>query len=199
MLKRSHLAILVPLTTLSLVSMSAVAYAAQPHAPTAPAGRSCPPQQTFTHIRYTTEDLGNGRTGAWGFAHNRTRKAAPYSVTLGTDSAVSYSISSSVSADAGVIFASASASVSVGISYTHTDSFHQTLQISVPAHRYGVIGVDNSYYRFVGTYTIVHSNCTESVSKHTVALFPTDTSEGLEGATTKHDPVRPPYPLAPGT
>lgn len=206
MLKRSQLAILVPITALSLFSMSAAAYAAQPQsqpqapaAPTAPNGKSCPPQETFTHIRHTAEDLGNGRAGAWGFAHNRTRKAAAYAVEIDTDSSVSYSISSTVSADAGVIFASAAASVTVGISYTHTDSFHQTLTITVPAHQYGVIGVDNVYYRFVGTYTVVHSNCTESVSKHTVALFPTRSSEGLEGADTKHVPVRPPYPLAPGT
>jgi hypothetical protein len=158
----------------------------------------CTASQDYTNISHTTEDLGDGSSGAWGWAHNRTAAAAPFSVSLSTNSTVTYSITSTLGTEAGVIFAKVSASVTGGVSYSHTDTINKTLTISVPAGKYGVVGVDNTYYRFMGTYKIVYGNCTVKTATNTIALFPAaNTAQGLEGANISYDPVTPPWPLAP--
>jgi len=153
--------------------------------------------QKFKVTKKNKIDLGDGATGAWNWAHNRTSSPATLAVTLATNSQVTYSISSTVGVDAGVIFASASASVTGGISYSHTDTINHTFSISVPAHRFGVIGVDNVYWRFWGTYTYYYLNCKPSSHPGVFAEFPSKAPQGLEGADITYAPTRPPWPLAP--
>ena len=98
-----------------------------------------------------------------------------------------------------MIFANAAAAITGGISYSHTDSIDKSLSITVPAHEFGVIGVDNVYYRFWGTYSFYYSNCPASHYKGVFAEFPSTEPQGLEGRNIKHVPTKPPWPLAPGT
>jgi hypothetical protein len=161
---------------------------------------SCVPiSQTYKVTKWDTIDLGDGRSGAWGWAHNRTGRQATFTVSLSTDSQVTYNIDATVSVEAGIIFANAAATVGGGISYSHTDSIDKSLSITVPAHEFGVIGVDNVYYRFWGTYSFYYSNCKASHYKNVAAEFPSTEPQGLEGRDIKHVPTKPPWPLAPGT
>jgi hypothetical protein len=153
--------------------------------------------QTFKVTKKNTTDLGDGAHGAWNWAHNRTSGQAMLAVQLATNSQVTYSISATVGVEAGVIFASASASVTGGISYSHTDTINHTFTIPVAAHSFGVIGLDNVYWRFWGTYTFHYLNCKPSSYKGVFAEFPSKAPQGLEGADIHYAPTRPPWPLAP--
>jgi hypothetical protein len=110
---------------------------------------------------------------------------------------LSYSISSTQGAEAGIIFASASASVTEGISYKHTDNEAKTAGVNVPAHDYGELGADNIYAVGHGTTGEVLGNC--DVQKYTVSSFdfPTNEPVGYEAGTTTYVPSGPPWPLAP--
>jgi hypothetical protein len=121
--------------------------------PPPPPGKECTPAWTFKVTGYHYQDLGNPASSAWSAVHNNGSSSASLAVSYSTDSSVGYSVTASVSAEAGIIFASASTSASVGISYTHTDSVSNTVTVTVPAHEYGEAGVGNNYDVGTGTLT----------------------------------------------
>jgi hypothetical protein len=110
---------------------------------------------------------------------------------------VTYSLSSTQSVEAGVIFAKVAASVTEGISYSHTDVETKSIGVQIPAHDYGWLGADNTYARAFGNYKGVLGNCQVISYQHLEAQFPLKSAAGYEATTSTVLYAQPPWPMAP--
>lgn len=97
---------------------------------------------------------------------NHTSHAATLSCTATVSKTTSFSVSTSVKAEAGFIFGSVSAEVSGGVSHSVTSGYSTSVSISVPAHKTLYCDRGIYTYRFAGQVsrsTCVNINCTSSV------------------------------------
>lgn len=157
----------------------------------------CTANQTFALGSYSYGDLGDPASGAWTWLQNRGSTASVLDLSFATNSAVGYSISSSQSVDAGIIFAKVSASITEGVTYTHTDVETKTAGVNVPSHEYGEAGAANIYAKGNGTVTITYGDCSTAKVAVSKWLFPTTAPAGFITDTTTSVPASPPWPLAP--
>lgn len=135
-------------------------------------------------------------TGSWDVAYNENAHSISVTVSTTTVSTVQYSISSTQSVNAGIIFTSVSASITEGISYSHSDNKTFSVTINdVPPHYYAIIQGGNNYVVAVGNYDWINTQCqTESV-QHVIAEFPsTAPPVQIAGVNTSN---RPPWKQAP--
>jgi hypothetical protein len=157
----------------------------------------CSPTQTFSPGSDSYVTLGDPSSSAWTWDYNKSASSATLSLSFGTDSAVGYSISSTQSVEAGIIFAKVAASIDEGISYTHTDDYSKSIAVTIPGHEYGEAGASNIYIKGNGTETISYGNCTSTKVSVTLYEFPTTDPAGYVDDTTKTVPSSPPWALAP--
>jgi hypothetical protein len=182
----------------ALTQGASAAYAeGTPSTPTLPNMQICNPSASYTNTTISLVDLGDPHTDAWTWGHNRGSSQVTLTLSFSTNSQVTYSLSSTQSVEAGVIFAKVAASVTEGISYSHTDTETKSLSVQVPAHDYGWLGADNLYARAFGNYKGVLGNCQVISYQHLEAQFPTQSAAGFEATTSTALYSQPPWPMAP--
>lgn len=131
-----------------------------------------PSQPWYTVSSIQQEPFG---TGAWdaSFNYNATRDIS-VSVTTTTVSTVQYSVSATVSVEAGIIFTSVAASATVGVSYSHSDDHSFTTTINdVPPGHYGILQGGNTYEVADGTYYWQNMDCKIVSVGNVTGRFPT--------------------------
>lgn len=135
-------------------------------------------------------------TGVWHAAYNANTHDISVSVATSTVSTVQYSISSTQSVNAGIIFTSVSASITEGISYSHSDNATFSVTITtVPPHYYGIIQGGNNYVIAVGNYDWINTQCQTETVQHVIASFPADLPPvQIAGVNTSN---KPPWRQAP--
>lgn len=152
----------------------------------------CTPGEEFLKSSQSQEFYGTGQT-AW--YYNANAKATSKSLSTSTTNSVAYSIGSSQSVDAGVIFASADVSFSEGVTYTHNDTSTQTTTVSdIPPGKYGIIQIGNQFGIVKGTYEVINSTCQTTESTSVTGAFPLNEAVG-SGTAVESSPT-PPWPEA---
>ncbi len=177
----------------SLVAGNAIGgVASAAAAPDRPHVRGCTPTQEFLKSSQSQEFYGTGQT-AW--VYNDNAKSESKSLTTSTTNTIGYSISSSQSVDAGVVFASADVSFSEGVTYDHDDTSSQTTTVSdIPPGEYGIIQIGNQMGIVKGTYEVINSTCQTTLKTDTTGVFPLNEAAGT-GVGYGSTPT-PPWPQA---
>lgn len=185
-----RLTILVGVATMLCAGTTVIGGSEAASAATHPHVKSCTPGEEFLESSHSQAFYGTGQI-AWVYNDNST--AVSKSLTTSTSNTIGYSIDSSQTVDAGVIFASASLSFEEGVTYDHDDTSEQTTTVSnVPPGEYGIIQIGNQMGIVKGTYEVITSTCQTTEKTSTTGIFPLDEPSGT-AAGTNTSPT-PPWP-----